>query len=138
MDPAFEAIKGANNLKVDTLLDPIQSGLGDTEIQDKYLREVRNGQFHLTIMSPPCSSWTRIVWTNTLGPRPCRSRECPWGFEWAKRAAFNRAREGNAHILFCIKVIEASEAAVQAGLYSRTLLEHPEDLGCDEAWQPAG
>ena len=137
LEPAFEAINDVHITEVDTLLDPIQSDLGDTEIQDKYLGEVRNGQFHLPIMSPPCGSWTRIVWINTLGPRPCRSRECPWGFEWAKRAAFNRAREGNAHIQFCIKVIEASEAAVQAGLYSRTLLEHPEDLGCDETRQPA-
>ena len=38
-------------------------------------------------MSPPCSTWSRAVWANQLGPKPVRSREFPVGFPVAQRRA---------------------------------------------------
>ena len=98
LDPAFEAISDVHITEVDTLLDPIQSDLGDTEIQDKYLGEVRNGQFHLTIMSPPCGSWTRIVWTNTLGPTAVPHPRMPLGLRMGQAGRVQQsARRKRTH-----------------------------------------
>ena len=65
--------------------------LSEHVIQDRYIQRVEAGFYDVVIASPPCGSFTRIVWTNSAGPPPCRSSGHPFGFPWADASSKARA-----------------------------------------------
>mgnify|MGYP003327246633 CR=1 FL=1 len=101
----------------------------DKESQEAWLDRVRGGEFAIIVFSPPCGSWSRANWRGGTGPKPCRSREFPWGFPNSLAPMRKRAEKGNECIHFSIRAMEAAHVAkVKRGVCTRTLLEHPEDL----------
>ena len=58
--------------------------MSDEDRWQELVTKIKKGDFDIIIMSPPCSTWSRAVWANRLGPKPVRSREFPFGFPWLK------------------------------------------------------
>ena len=70
--------------------------MSDEDRWQELITKIRNGEFDIIIMSPPCSTWSRAVWANRLGPKPVRSREFPFGFPWLKGDLKEKAELGTA------------------------------------------
>ena len=51
--------------------------------QDDLDRQVAAGEFSFILMSPPCNSYTRVLFANGWGPKPIRTANWPWGFSLA-------------------------------------------------------
>ena len=52
----------------------------DTQVQAQLEARLRGGEFDVVILSPPCGTWSRANYSPKPGPKPCRSRQYPWGF----------------------------------------------------------
>ena len=59
--------------------------LADRSLQKRSLSELANGLYHVVLITPPCSTWSRVRGANCRGPPPIRSREHPWSFPWLSK-----------------------------------------------------
>lgn len=109
----------------------------DASIQSELEARIKDNEFDVVIISPPCSTWSRANFEPPPGgspepryPKPCRSKQHPWGFPNARPACCKRADQGNTFIHFALR---ATAAAISVkndqGKVIRILLKHPEDLG---------
>jgi hypothetical protein len=105
--------------------------MSDEDRWQELITKIRNGEFDIIIMSPPCSTWSRAVWANRLGPKPVRSREFPFGFPWLKGDLKEKAELGTLLVMRCIETLEIAPAKTVC------LWEHPEDLGRSRNGTPA-
>ena len=97
-----------------------------------------DGEFDILILTPPCASWTRALFSGKPGPAPCRDADHPWGFPNALKHIRDRARMGNEFVHFTLRLAEAAQAASSRGTTTtRVLIEHPEDLGATPRGKPA-
>ena len=115
--------------EVDILVGGSDHDLMDIESQQAWLDRVEKGELFMTILSPPCGTWSRANYSSKPGPQPCRSKRYPWGFPHAKARVKARAQAGNAFVHFSIRAILAAQSCKRKGLMTRCLVEHPEDLG---------
>ena len=94
-------------------------------VQKKWLRMIAQGIFFAVIVTPPCSTFSRAVWANDLGPYPLRSSTHPRGFPWNKGDRFHKAEFGTILADFSFEALKR-----QFACNNRTgLMEQPEDLG---------
>ena len=111
--------------------------------QDDLDRQVAAGEFSIILMSPPCNSYTRVLFANNWGPKPIRTADWPWGFPWLSKKDAARAEAGNCLVKFCLRLLDTAGKASSAatGGKVRCFWEHPEDLGAlwyqGEALRPA-
>ena len=98
---------------------------------EKIAQGIREGKWDAIIMSPPCSTWSRAVWSNKLGPKPVRSRDFPHGFPWLVGDLKEKAHIGTTLVMRCIEVLEIAPPTTIC------LWEHPEDLGRTRNGVPA-
>ena len=70
---------------------------------------MREGEFDIVILTPPCASWTRALFSHKPGPAPCRDAKHPWGFPNALRSVRERARKGNEFVHFTLQLAEAAQ-----------------------------
>ena len=64
-------------------------------VQERLLSKIASGEYFAVLISPPCSTFSRVTWANKRGPRPVRSYVWPKGFtrlSWTER---KRANWGN-------------------------------------------
>ena len=47
--------------------------LTSAKVQQNLLSKIASGRYFAVLFSPPCSTFTRVVWANRKGPRPVRS-----------------------------------------------------------------
>lgn len=94
-------------------------------VQKKWLQMIAQGVFFAVIVTPPCSTFSRAVWANDLGPYPVRSSTFPRGFPWNKGDRFHKAEFGTILADFSYEALKRQFAC------SRRvgLMEQPEDLG---------
>lgn len=123
--------------EADLVHDSDFGGLLNSEARTSYLSDIRDGRWHLLVVSPPCASFSRAVLANTRGPRPVRNATYPMGFPWLEGAPRRRADEGSAIILFCAAALQAAADARARGRWVRGVMEFPEDLGRAELGTPA-
>ena len=109
----------------------------DKGSQAKYLEKIESGDFDLQILSPPCGTWSRANFSNNAGPKSCRDRQHPWGKPSMPRHQRGRAERGNEFIPFSIRAIAAARDANSRGFRTKTIWEHPEDLGKMHSGEPA-
>ena len=105
--------------------------MSDEDRWQELVTKIKRGDFDIIIMSPPCSTWSRAVWANRLGPKPVRSREFPFGFPWLKSDLKEKADLGTTLVLRCVETLEV------APHQTICLWEHPEDLGRARNGTPA-
>lgn len=103
------------------------------ETQRRLLNKIASGRYFAVLFSPPCSTFSRVVWANRRGPRPVRSFVQPRGFSrltWAER---KRAMWGNTMSDFTFKAFE-----LQLNQGGMALFENPEDLGAIKSGEHRG
>ena len=110
--------------EIDILRDDAAGDVLDPTVFNRILADVTKGLYDIAILTPPCSSWSRAQYSNNRGPKPVRSREHPWGFQWLEGEDLLRCNIGNTLVY---KSIECATAIHNAG--GRYIWEHPEDLG---------
>ena len=94
-------------------------------VQRRLLNKINPGYYFAVLLSPPCSTFSRVVWANKRGPRPVRSFAQPRGLHrltWAER---KRANWGNTMTDFSFEAFLSQ--AKQPGHIA--VFENPEDLG---------
>ena len=128
---------GLKVTEVDILLGGKAHDLMDKDAQNDWIQQVEAGNINMSLLGPPCGSWSRANWANNKGPKPCRNRRHPWGIPHLKRHQQRRAAAGNEFVHFSIRVIRAAAAAKLKGFFARSFLEHPEDLGRCHSGEPA-
>jgi hypothetical protein len=124
--------------EVDILRDPADDLL-PSSARKLWLDRLKAEEFQVIIVTPPCNSWSRLVWLNNFGPKPCRSRNHPRGFPWADKGSVSRrhAEEGNIWVDFLIAVLVIVRDLNNDRRFTLVLAEHPEDLGFSEDIRPA-
>ena len=116
--------------EVDILNGGSAHDLINTESQAAWEARVQSGEFDVIFVTPPCSSWTRALFSDKPGPPPCRDKAHPWGLPGNDGPAKARTDLGNKCIHFSIRLLKAAQVAKKVtGTIVRGLLEHPEDLG---------
>ena len=105
------------------------------DVRQSIFEEVRRGRFDCIIVTPPCGTWSRAMWSGRPGPRPIRSKEWPLGFPWLAKAKKDAADIGNSLVFFALDIIRAA-AEVKSKVVN-FLMEHPEDLGTRPCGTPA-
>lgn len=94
-------------------------------VQKKWLRLIAAGMFFAVLVTPPCSTFSRAVWANDLGPFPLRSSSYPRGFPWNRGERFHKAEFGTILADFSFEALKRQFARE----HSVGLMEQPEDLG---------
>ncbi len=127
-----------NMVEIDNLRDPVGGDLSQERQQEEVLADIGEGAYDVVICTSPCESWTRALFANRQGPRPCRSKDWPWGFPWAAPKNRARAELGNIFIMFTIRIFNTiKDLRRRTGHITRAFYEHPEDLGRAELGIPA-
>ena len=73
-----------------TELDILRSrnhDLTKRRLANKILSKVRAGYYQAILASPPCDTFSRVKFSNLLGPQPVRDFDHLRGFPWLKRGA---------------------------------------------------
>ncbi|CAE8707868.1 unnamed protein product [Polarella glacialis] len=94
-------------------------------VRQIWLSKISAVEFDSVLSTPPCSSFTRAMWANKLGPSPMRSYDRPKGFPWLQGSRKLLAEAGSVLADFSFAAVRAQ--AVHAG--ASVLMEQPEDLG---------
>ena len=102
-----------------------KADLSKTKVRDKYLHLIRQGEFDMIFISPPCATFSRATWANYQGPRPVRSFASPRGLETLTAKERDRAILGNIFADFSWEVA----GLVAQGKARFLAFEQPEDLG---------
>ena len=84
--------------------------LTDKGLQAKLLTQLQQGYYHVVLITPPCSTWSRVRGANCRGPPMIRPKQHPWGFPWLAKRHQKDADLGNELIRFMLKVLETLEA----------------------------
>lgn len=103
-------------------------------VQQQLLSKIAAGRYFAVLLSPPCSTFTRVTWANRRGPRPVRSFVKLRGFtrlSWPER---KRANWGNILTDFSFEAFEKQMVHADA----MALYENPEDLGAIRAGENRG
>ena len=102
-----------------------KADLSKTKVRDKYLHLIKQGEFDMIFISPPCATFSRATWANYQGPRPVRSFASPRGLETLTAKERDRAILGNIFADFSWEVA----GLVAQGKARFLAFEQPEDLG---------
>lgn len=109
------------------------SNLNDPGLQERVLQLIET--HHFVLSTPPCNTFTRLVWSNRNGPGPLRSHQWQRGYPWLEGWQRNKIQEHNSLVDFTFlvfkKVHEQSLKRFCIGFG-----EHPEDLGRVLPWDP--
>ena len=97
-------------------------------VQEHWLRRISNGEFSFVLVTPPCSTFSRVRMANLRGPPPLRCREHPRGFPWASKRHQKDIECGNIMVDFMIKVFQLAQGMARRHYCSQniqTWARHP-------------
>lgn len=116
--------------EVDICLSP-EHDMADRSKQEEILAKIKQGYYIAILVTPPCSTWSRVRGANTRGPPMIRSREYPWGFPWLAKKYHHELHFGNGLVRFTIEIVTNVVALSKKHRTRWCVLfaEHPEDLG---------
>ena len=102
----MEKIYGAK-VRVE-MIDIVRSeahDLSKNEVRESFKTRIQAGEFEAVIVTPPCSTWTRVRMANQRGPRPVRDMQHPWGFPWLSNGAKQEADLGSLLVVVLIEFV---------------------------------
>ena len=101
--------------------------MSNSENQARILQAVKQG----ILLTPPCSTWSRVRGANTRGPPMIRSKQWPWGFPWISAKWKVQLQLGNQLVSFTIQVLRVvdEQSRHYGRMWCAIFAEHPEDLG---------
>ena len=108
-----------------------------SERQAKRLEEIAHDVWDFVFATPPCTTLSRAVFANMMGPQPVRSADWPHGLPWLKPSDREKCDVGPALACFALKTMEAMAKACVSGRPCLRVVEHPEDLGSAALGNPA-
>ena len=108
--------------------DPHAGDVLRSEVRQALLDKISAGVYDVAVLTPPCNTFSRLLFANSRGPAPLRSAAHPRGFPWLEGSALLKCTRGN---YFFDLAAEAAGRMLKVGGFF--LIEHPEDLGrtCD-------
>ena len=108
--------------------------LSKTEVSERLLQRIVGNEFEAVLASPPCNTYTRVMFANDRGPQPMRTMEYPRGLPWLTAIRKHQVHLGN--ILTDVTMRAAlAQVANSPGLL---FIEFPEDLGAIKHGRWAG
>ena len=112
--------------EIDLLRPGSNNDLGILTLQEQWTANL--GKYNAVLITPPCSSFSRVTWANSRGPPPVRSANFPRGFPWLSKLHQDKAELGNTLTDFTWTILEKVQ---ELGLTTNItgFAEHPEDLG---------
>ena len=93
---------------------------------------IRKGTFDLTPAAPPCSSFSRALFSDEHFPNPMRDYDHPHGFPTLTAEDKRKVHDADILVAFSLKALRAAATAHCLGW-----LEFPEDLGSCRCGTPA-
>ena len=117
-------------MEIDLSRDATQD-LSQDPLQQHYLQQIAGGEFDMVVITPPCSTWSRVRGANRRGPPMIRSKYYVWGFPWLSARHKQDAELGNILVRFLLEVLGAISRR-PINKWGRVVLllgERPEDLG---------
>ena len=143
----MEELAKEANLRVTVVEVDIELGeehdLSKDEVKQMWLSRIASGEFDAVVVTPPCSTYSRVRMANMRGPPPLRSKDFPYGFPWLRNHLKKQAELGTCLVDFTMEVFRVVVEAEEQGKSVLAFSEHPEDLGAvcreeDGLWmQPA-
>ena len=119
--------------EIDTMRGGHAHNLLDDGVSTVFLENISKGHYDLVLVAPPCNTFSRAVFANSLGPKPVRDMCWPDGFPWLEPHSRRLADEGTRMVELALECLaRAAETSSTRGL-----LEHPEDLGSAALGDPA-
>ena len=121
--------------EVDVLIDAVNHDLLVEGNGERFTNQIAESQ--VVVCTPPCSTHSRAVWSNRLGPCPIRSRQYLRGFPWLSSAHQTKADTANKLMDLTWNVMTLTNTAARK-TFCLGLVEHPEDLGRVGSWATGG
>lgn len=90
--------------------------LGVPTVQAALLARIKNGDFDLVLSTPPCNTWSRVLFANSFGPCPVRSKAYPWGYPWLEGPNKARLECGNLLVKFTLEALELWQRSFPSAL----------------------
>ena len=81
-------------------------GAYPVKCQNNLLIQVRASHWHLVMVSPPCSTFSRVRSANPDGLPPLRSHKFVRGYPWLSKKAKAQVKKSNWAVGFCGENIE--------------------------------
>ena len=110
--------------QVDILRSPSHD-VSDPAVAESLVSKVAASVFKAVIISPPCDTFTRVMFANDNGPKPLRTSLHARGFEWLGGNSARKVKLGNFLADLTFKVF-AAQLRTEPGW---AVVEFPEDLG---------
>ena len=107
--------------------------LTKASLRARLLGQIQKGMYNAVIASPPCSTFSRVTYANSNGPKPARSLQYPRGFPWIRGERRRIIEIGNQLADFAFEAL--LEQSRQGGI---GVMEFPEDLGSIKSGQWKG
>ena len=99
--------------------------LSKSSVSDRLLHRIKQNEFAAVIASPPCNTYTRVMFANNRGPRPMRTFVHPMGLPH-----LSAVRKKIVQLANTLTSVTMQAALAQASNSpGHLIIEFPEDLG---------
>ena len=88
------------------------------QLQAQVLDRLRAGLVDCILVTPPCSTWSRVRAANLRGPPPLRDRNYVWGYPWLSNRWTRDLKLGNILIHFTIDVLTRPKGTTPSSSWS--------------------
>ena len=119
--------------EIDTMRGGHAHNLLDAGVSKIFLENISKSHYDLVLVAPPCNTFSRAVFANSLGPKPVLDMCWPDGFPWLEPHNRRLADEGTRMVELALECLARAAETPS----TRGLLEHPEDLGSAALGDPA-
>ena len=75
--------------------------LTDSDLQLHIINSIHSGSWDVVLVAPPCETWSRVLFSNSRGPRPQRNRKHPWGIPQENGQLSDKIIAANNLLFFC-------------------------------------
>ena len=99
--------------------------LTKVDVSGRLIARIVANEFEALIASPPCNTYTRVMFANSYGPQPMRTALHPMGFPW-----LTSLRRRTVQLANTLTDVTMRAALAQANnVPGLIIIEFPEDLG---------
>ena len=117
-------------------LDIIRGGashdLSNDSLVGSLVKRIHAGEFGAAMLTPPCNTHSRAMYSNKPGPLPLRSKEHPHGLPHLNQKQIRKVELADKLIE---NTIQLAHASFESGV--PFIIEHPENLGSTPKGTPA-
>ena len=90
--------------------------LSNKGVQKEKEAQAEKGDYDAAVAGPPCRTFSAALYRQDNGPKPYRSRACPWGLPNLPQWARERVQLDSSLLLFTLKFLQLVAVAGGGGL----------------------